>query len=106
MAHDIQSLSEHELNDLIANASRALVHKQTQAKRDTLAKIKELAASIGVQVEISDGEVKSGRRKGSKVAIKYRDPDNAKHAWSGRGVKPRWLQGHLDEGRSIEEFLV
>jgi DNA-binding protein H-NS len=105
MADNISSLSEQELAELIANASKQLEHKRGSKKRETIAKIKDLATSIGVQVEIIDAGNKASRA-GSKVAVKYRDPANAKHVWTGRGMKPRWLRSLLESGRAIEEFLV
>lgn len=106
MSENISNLSEQELAELIAQASKQLEHKRGSKKRETIAQIKELAASIGVQVEITDGGNKTTSRAGSKVAVKYRDPSNPKHVWTGRGMKPRWLKALIDSGRSIEEFLV
>jgi len=103
---DYTKLSEQELADLIQGATKALEERRQQARREVLAKVKALAASIGVAVEIKDAAPEAGGRKGSKVAIKYRDPDNPNNAWSGRGVKPRWLQAYLAQGRSIMEFAV
>jgi DNA-binding protein H-NS len=42
----------------------------------------------------------------SKVAPKYRSPDNPALVWSGRGLKPVWLVTALNNGRTIEEFLI
>lgn len=106
MTDNISSMSEQELAELIAHASKQLEQKRGSKKRETIQRIRELAASIGVQVEIMDAGGKSSSRAGSKVAVKYRDPSNAKHVWTGRGMKPRWLKSLLDSGRSIEEFLV
>lgn len=106
MAENIATLSENELADLIAKASKELEVKRQGKKRETISQIKELAASIGVYVEISEGEKKTSSRKGSSVPIKYRDPDNPKNAWTGRGMKPRWLNALLEQGRSLEEFQV
>lgn len=103
---DYTQLSEQALADLIQGATKALDEKRQHARREVLAKVKALAASIGVAVEIKDATPETGGRTGSKVAIKYRDPDNSKNAWSGRGVRPKWLQAYLAQGRSIMEFTV
>lgn len=103
---EIATLSENELAELIAKASRELEVKRQGKKRETIAQIKELAASIGVSVEISEGEKRATTRRGSSVPVKYRDPDNSKNAWTGRGMKPRWLNGYLSQGRSLDEFQV
>jgi DNA-binding protein H-NS len=106
MSENIANLSENELADLIANASRELEAKRNGKKRETVLKIKELAASIGMQVDISEAEKKSASRKGSTVPVKYRDPQNSKNAWTGRGMKPRWLMALLDQGRNLDEFRI
>lgn len=41
-----------------------------------------------------------------KLPPKYQNPDNEKQKWSGRGIKPAWLVEKLEQGSSIEEFLV
>jgi DNA-binding protein H-NS len=106
MKQDVSSLSEQELAHLIAEASKELEYKRGAAKRETIAKIRELAKSIGVQVEIREGELKATQGKRPAVPVKYRDPNNPKNAWSGRGIRPRWLQQHLNQGHSIDEFKV
>jgi DNA-binding protein H-NS len=40
------------------------------------------------------------------VAPKYRNPNNYNQTWTGRGMKPRWLQALLDHGRNADEFLI
>jgi DNA-binding protein H-NS len=106
MSENIKSLSENELAELIEKASKELEAKRYGKKRETINQIKELAASIGMHVEISEGEKKPASRKGASVPVKYRDPNNPKNAWTGRGMKPRWLNALLDQGRSIDEFRV
>lgn len=105
MSENLNSLSEQELAELIASASKQLEHKRGSKRRETISQIKDLAASIGVHVEITDVANKASRA-GSKVAVKYRDPSNPKHVWTGRGMKPRWLRTLLDAGRTIEEFQI
>lgn len=106
MSENIENLSENELADLIANASRELEAKRNGKKRETVLKIKELAASIGMQVDISEAERRSASRKGATVPVKYRDPSNSKNAWTGRGMRPRWLVALLDQGRNLDEFRI
>jgi DNA-binding protein H-NS len=106
MSEDIATLSERELADLIAKASKELETKRQGKKKETINQIKELASSIGLGVEFIEPEKKTASRKGSSVPIKYRDPDNPKNAWTGRGMKPRWLNALLEQGRSLEEFQV
>ncbi|UNP29138.1 H-NS histone family protein [Lysobacter gummosus] len=46
------------------------------------------------------------RRKPSKVAPKYRAPNDKRTTWSGRGLMPRWLAQKTKHGRSISDFLI
>lgn len=41
---------------------------------------------------------------GSVVAAKFRGP--AGESWSGRGLMPRWLAGHIALGKNKEDFAV
>ena len=100
-----QDLSENELQSVIANAEKALKDKQKNKRKEVVTQINELAASIGVKVEIHEGDKRSAR-KGIKVPIKYRNPDNPNDKWTGRGVTPKWLQALIESGRDKSEFKV
>lgn len=102
---DLQHLSASELQAMIGNAEKALKNMQVNKRKEVITQIKELAASIGVTVDIHEGDKKIVR-KVNKVAIKYRDPDNAENTWTGRGVMPKWLRALLNEGRERSEFEV
>ena len=106
MSTELNALSEAELANLIANAQRALREKQSSKRREVIAQIKELAASIGCTVEINEGDRPASTRRGSKVAPKYRNPHNHDQTWTGRGMKPRWLQALVDQGHDITEFHI
>lgn len=99
-----QELSENELQAVIENAANVLKTRQQSKRKEVITKIKELAASIGVRVEIQEG--KKSSRKGIKVPIKYRHPDDPSKAWTGRGVTPKWMQALLQAGHSKEDFAV
>lgn len=105
MANDFENMSESELQAMIEDASRALKEKQHGKRREVIAQIKHLAASIGVTVEIIESGA-IGARKGRKVPIKFQNPANLSEQWSGRGVRPKWLQNLLNQGRSLEEFEI
>ncbi|BBL75449.1 H-NS family nucleoid-associated regulatory protein [Methylomagnum ishizawai] len=106
MSEELKGKSEEELETTIAEAKKALEAKRREARAGTIAKIKELAASIGVTVTISESNVvpmKAGR--GGKVPAKYRDPATG-DVWSGRGVQPTWLRKKIEAGHSPEDFLL
>ncbi|ESS72032.1 histone family protein nucleoid-structuring protein H-NS [Methyloglobulus morosus KoM1] len=102
---DYQNLSESELKAVIENAETALKNKQANKRKEVIAKIKELAASIDASVEIHEAGKKSSRPV-PKVPIKYRHPNNPEKTWTGRGMTPKWMQALLDKGHDRSEFKV
>ncbi len=98
-------LSESELQAMIENAEKALKQKQESKKKEVIAQIKQLAASIGVNVTIQDG-AKESSRKGIKVPPKYRNPANPEQTWTGRGVAPKWMQELIAAGHDKSEFEI
>lgn len=102
---EYQNLSERELQSVIENAEKALKNKQANKRKEVIAQIKELAASIDVIVEIHEPDKKPAR-KGAKVAIKYRHPDDHNKTWTGRGVAPKWMQELVSAGHKRTEFEV
>jgi DNA-binding protein H-NS len=102
---DYQNLSESELQAVIESAEKALKNIQANKRKDVIAQIKELAASIDVVVEIHEADKKSVR-KGVKVPVKYRHPEDPEKTWTGRGVMPTWLQALINAGRDRSEFQV
>lgn len=102
---DYQSASADELQAMIINAEKALRNIQLSKRKEVIAQIKDLAASIGMTADLQEIDKKPVRKSG-KVAIKYRDPNNAENTWTGRGVMPRWLSALLNEGRDRSEFEV
>jgi len=102
---DYQNLSESELQTVIESAEKALKNKQATKRKDVIAQIKELAASIDVVVEIHEADTKL-TRKGVKVPVKYRHPEDPEKTWTGRGVMPVWLQTLINAGHDRSEFEV
>lgn len=45
------------------------------------------------------------QRKG-KVPPKYRDPENKRNTWSGRGLMPRWLADKVRRGAHVADYLI
>lgn len=117
MTIDVEHLSLRELNALVTAAEqrRALV-----ASRRPVAVVRRkliaFAAQCGYTIEELLGAAPAEaaapvrkpatRRKAGKVAAKYRDPDNKRNTWSGRGRMPRWLAEKTKHGRSPADFLI
>jgi DNA-binding protein H-NS len=103
--NDYQNFSESELRLVIEKAEIALKNKQASKRKEVIAKIKELAASIQVTVEIHEDDKKAPRLS-AKLPIKYRHPKDHEKTWTGRGMTPKWMQALLDKGHKRDEFKV
>ncbi|MDD2768020.1 MAG: H-NS histone family protein [Methylococcus sp.] len=110
MSHDFSGYTAQELQSLIDAATKALKDKYESERREYLRQMNELASKAGVKFqiidEVSKGAAAPSTRKGAKVPAKYQNPHNAAEKWSGRGVKPRWLQALVAQGRDIKEFEI
>ena len=78
--------------------------EEAKARLDKIAKIKEDLLSIEDLVSLEPAKVNKGR----KFPPKYRftDENGQERTWSGQGARPRALQKLLNEGRSLESFLI
>ena len=125
MAIDLEGLSAKQLEAVIAKAKKrqdalkqrkpiAGVRKKlvAMAKADgyTIAELFGDAASANAEPAPTPAK-RVGRKstKGrtlGKVAPKYRNPENPKETWSGRGMQPRWLAEQVKRGKSPADFLI
>ena len=101
--NEYQNLSEKELQIVIDKAAKVLEEKQLEKRKEVITKIKALAVSIGVTVDISESKA---AKTVKKVAPKYRNPENFSQTWTGRGVSPKWMQALIDAGHKKSEYLI
>ena len=102
---DLNTLSDTELQAVIEKAEKALKERQSSKRKEVLAQIKELAASIGVSVEIHEAD-KAFDKRNSKVAARYANPANPLQTWSGRGLAPKWMQAFIAAGHDKSVFEI
>lgn len=123
MSIDLEGLSAKQLEAVIARAKKrqdalkqrkpiAAVRKKlvAMAKADgyTIAELFGEAAMANTEpapVKRAPRKSTKGRTLG-KVAPKYRNPENPKETWSGRGMQPRWLAEQVKRGKSAADFLI
>lgn len=115
MKIDIGMLSLRELNSLLVAAEQ---RKKLLSSRRPLAVVRReliaFAASHGYAIEElfdvrtipSAVRDEPKRRKRVKVAAKYRDPENKRNTWSGRGRMPSWLVTKTKRGQAAADFLI
>lgn len=100
LSKTLKSLSLDEMTALMEKLQEEIIKKEEQHTKQKIAEIYNIAASIGMTVEIHP---QSG--VGKKVSPKYINPDNPREKWSGRGNEPRWLAAKIKEGHKKEDFL-
>jgi DNA-binding protein H-NS len=90
-----------------AELERKISETQKAQRSSAIAKIREIMAENSLDVEDLGGRSSVSGHNGSaskKSPIKYRDASG--NSWSGRGLKPKWLQQAIASGRNLSEFAV
>lgn len=90
-----------------AALEKKIAEAQRTARADAIAKVKALMAEYGLTAADLAGKATPGPKAeaGKKVAAKYRDPSTGQ-TWTGRGLKPKWLQAALSGGKSLDDFAL
>ena len=103
----------NSLQELIAQKEaleRQIAEVQRSTRADAIAKVRAIMAEYGLTVDDLGGRGQQvreprGERTSKKVAAKYRDAVSGQE-WTGRGLKPKWLQSALASGKSLDDFLI
>ena len=117
MPIDLKKLSSKQLDALIADAKKRQAQLNKRAPvAQVRARLAKLAKAEGYSIEELFGgsapargvrkTASRGGRKLGKVAPKYRNPENPKETWTGRGKQPRWLAAYTAKGKSLGDFLI
>jgi DNA-binding protein H-NS len=90
-----------------AALEKQIVEAQRAAKADAIGKVKALMTEYGLTAADLAGKAPATvKAEGAKkVAAKYRDPDSGQ-TWSGRGLKPKWLQLALNNGKALADYAL
>ncbi|WP_308924507.1 H-NS histone family protein [Janthinobacterium sp. J1-1] len=77
-------------------------------ERDDLNKAREQIMAIAQQAGIPLKQlILDGLQpRAGKVAVQYRNPDNASEQWTGRGRQPLWVRHWVESGKSIDLLRV
>lgn len=102
---NLKTMSAKQLSQLQADIVVALADRKRETISGLRTRFRALAESEGLTLEDVLGSQR-GRWRRTPVAVKYRDPNDAKNTWTGRGRKPRWLSKALIGGKSLDELEV
>jgi DNA-binding protein H-NS len=100
----LEKMSYAELTGMGQQIERLKIEKQSAERQAVRDKVTALAKEHGFTL---DGVIGKGRRKGGKVAAKFRDSKNPDNTWTGRGRMPRWMAAATKGGKARkDEFLI
>lgn len=100
---DIDALSVEQLEALAKNAQAKIKQKQAEGLKDAYLQFKDIAKVHGTTIEEI---LKVGKKAHKESRVAYRDPQNPKNVWAGRGRKPMWLEKALASGKKLEDYAV
>lgn len=100
---DLSNMSLNELKQLNVAVEKAINAGAAQRLSEARAQIAEIAKNAGMSLKDLIA-IKTTSTKNA-VAIKYRDPTNAKNDWTGRGRAPHWVSAMREAG-TLNETLV
>ncbi|MDR1888503.1 MAG: H-NS histone family protein [Zoogloeaceae bacterium] len=106
---DISNLSLVELKELERKIPKEIRRREVDERVKVRRELEALAQARGFSLNDVVAEARTGRvRSVSRgvVSIKYRHPQQADLAWSGRGRKPRWVEAWLANGGSLDQLAV
>lgn len=92
-------------------AQRAALDQQIEETKSkdrssAIAKVRALMQEYGLTVADLSGRAKGvPKASGSKVAPKYRNKATGE-TWTGRGLKPKWLQAAINGGAKLQDFAI
>jgi len=102
----IRDLPLPELKAFHEKVGAILAKRTAQAREDFRQDFLQKLELFGMSVEDFHEKPKRKEVKKREFAIKYRDPDNPANVWTGIGKPKKWLQEKLDQGHSLDEFLI
>lgn len=96
---DVSRLEEatlEELQKVEAELSRVRSLKLEERKRAILEQIRNLSVEYDLTYEEIVRAVRTTSKRGKAPPI-YRNPENSRQTWSGKGKPPEWYASHPDK---------
>jgi DNA-binding protein H-NS len=97
----LEKMPTGKMESLRAEVEAMIATKVAERRQELQSQLSELLKISG-----NGNGGRKGRAKTRSVAAKYRNPQNADEAWSGRGRMPLWLGAAIKAGKDREEFLI
>lgn len=104
---DLSKLSLTELRNLLNAIPAEIKKRELEEKNKARQELEVFAAERGFRLDelVGYSVVKATKAKGT-VAVKYRHPNKADLAWTGRGRQPKWIAEFLAKGGTLAQLAV
>lgn len=89
----LENMTVEELEAMKMALNRRLEEQLMVRKKEALRAISELVKSTNLSYEEVVAAVRTTTKRGKAVGI-YRNPDNIRQTWSGKGEPPGWFSSH------------
>ena len=106
---DFAKITLTDLNTIQANLAKGIELRKVADKVEWSNQLKDLIKKSGYTLEELAGDTKLSSKDKTvkeKMPPKYRNPDNHEETWTGMGAKKKWLVAMLENGRTLDEFLI
>ncbi|MGD9804109.1 MAG: H-NS family nucleoid-associated regulatory protein [Hyphomicrobiaceae bacterium] len=103
----LEKMTYAQLAELRGRVDAAMEAAKAAEKGKLRTEMEAMAVKAGLSLsEVVGRRDRRPKATGSKVAPKYRNPQNPEETWAGRGRQPRWVVAALKRGRKLESFLI
>lgn len=106
---DLSKLNLAELKDLQAQIGAEMKSREKSEIEKARNDINAIAQSLGLSLKDLLGASESKgkvRKQTGKVAVQYRNPQDASQEWTGRGRQPGWVKELLASGKNLMSAKV
>ena len=106
---DLSKLNLAELKDLQAQIGAEMKNREKSEIEKARNDINAIAQSLGLSLkDLLGGSESKGkvRKQTGKVAVQYRNPQDASQEWTGRGRQPGWVKELLASGKNLMSAKV
>ncbi|WOI56915.1 H-NS histone family protein [Palleronia sp. LCG004] len=103
MDFDLDNMSREELEQLKKETEKALNTIDDRRRAEARAAAEKAARDHGFSL---DDVMAMQKKSAGKSPAKYRNPEDPRMTWTGRGRQPGWIKEALDQGKSLEDFKI
>ncbi len=99
-----QFATVEELQKLARDIEAEIERRQEVDRERLMAQVRDAATRYGMSVE--EFFERPAKKRRTRPEPKYRNPNNPKQTWSGRGKQPDWVQHALAAGQTLPDLEI